>query len=147
MTEEDTVCPWPGCSSTWCRCTTRLPGIRGVTVDRARQSRRRARIVDDVADLDDLELNEEDATAMWDGLSGCVDLTAIFVEGMTSDGEVSDESAECMAEGMLESDEFRDFIVADLMGEEPDDSTFMTSGIMTLLADCLTDEELQNIGM
>ena len=97
---------------------------------------------------DDVELSDDDVDALLDPMMECIDFGAIFVEGLTSgaDGEVSEESAECMADG-ISDDTIRSAAEAGLTGEEFDTATDqeLLRDMIDLMSECLSPEEFQAV--
>ena len=98
---------------------------------------------------DDVDVPDEVVNDFVDVMMDCVDMAALMVAGMTEDGDVSEDSAKCLADGIVE--DYEDFLEqaarSGITGEEFDvgeDARLMV-GIMTLMADCFTDEEFTEI--
>lgn len=100
-------------------------------------------------ELDESQLSEDEARTVTDAMFECVDFTALFVESMAG-SDVSEESAECLAEGLEGSDAFRDMIVAGMLGgdagsfEQQDPET--QAAFTEIVTECLSGEELLNLG-
>jgi hypothetical protein len=98
---------------------------------------------------EDVDLPDEVIDDFVGVFMDCVDLAEIMVAGMTEDSEISDDSAECLAEGML--DDYEEFLTlaarSGITGEEfePDDDPDLMAGIIILMSECLTPEELSEV--
>ena len=49
-------------------------------------------------DLPEGSLDEADATTLVDGIATCIDFRELFLTGFAEDGDLSPETAECLAE-------------------------------------------------
>lgn len=89
------------------------------------------------------------ANAFVDGMTQCVDIVGPMSEQLAAEMAVSEESARCIGEGLMDQPAFRDAIVAaivgggssDPFGDDPD----AVGAMFDLMSECLTDEELTSI--
>jgi hypothetical protein len=98
--------------------------------------------------LDDFDMSEEQATAMWDGMVGCVNFGMLMAEAIADDDELGPESARCLGDGLMEIDAFREGMILSFMGQDPDDAEMeaaLMGPMMRLMTECLSDEELEAI--
>lgn len=86
-----------------------------------------------------------DVEAFIDITLDCVDFRDVFVEGMGAD--VSTESAECIADG-ISDDMLRSMAMMGISGEEfdPTADPELAAALFGLVAECLTPEEISNLG-
>lgn len=70
------------------------------------------------SDLSGLDLSEEEAGGLFDAMNECVDLRALFTEGMTADSGLTEEQAECVSDG-IPDDALKTLIVTSMI-EGPD---------------------------
>ncbi len=94
----------------------------------------------------DVPLSDGQADRMTKLMTDCVDFRSLFVEEFTAGG-VSDESAGCLADGF--DDEFIQALAkAQLTGDNTDplQNPEQAETIFGLITDCLTFEELSNLG-
>jgi hypothetical protein len=111
---------------------TAIGMLRAVGVDRAQE-------LNDAPEGED-DLTVEEAEKVADAMVSCVDLRPLMVSGMTEGGEISEESAGCLAEAITD-DDMKALLVAEFSGEETEVLTDVTRKITSAMADCLTDEE------
>lgn len=85
-----------------------------------------------------LDVSDEQANAIYDAITECVDLRAKFVEGMTADGDTPDEQAECLSDA-IDDDTFKTLIITSLVeGEEAlDANTELTTAIQEAAVECM----------
>lgn len=94
----------------------------------------------------DVPLSDDQADRMTKLMTDCVDFRALFVEEFTAGG-VSDESAGCLADGF--DDAFiQELAKAELTGDSSDplQNPEQAQRIFELITDCLTLEELEQLG-
>lgn len=93
-------------------------------------------------------LSADERRAVVDVLLGCVDITETLVTQLSGDGaEVSAESARCVVEGMLASNVFLDAVADSFVsGESAFESEAIAVAILPVFFECLTPEELANLG-
>lgn len=117
----------------------------GVTVKAIEEQ---SETLDDLIDDEDLNMDDPaTASALFDGIDGCIDLAEAVASVISEETGISEESASCFIEGLLAEDAFRESFVQGFVGgesadpfENPDPATV---GIMfDLFNNCLTDEEL-----
>ena len=78
----------------------------------------------------------------------CVDFRQVLVDSITADSSISDESAGCLADA-LGGDEFlRPAVAAGLTGDDFEfgDDPELTETLFAAITDCLTAEELVDLG-
>jgi hypothetical protein len=94
-----------------------------------------------------VDLSDDDVAAMTDAVTRCIDFGRIFVDEMTADLALSDESAGCLVDAINEADFLRAFaessFIDDAVAPELEAEMFRT--LFDLLGECLTPEELSNI--
>ncbi|MFQ5948314.1 MAG: hypothetical protein ACE5KX_05600 [Acidimicrobiia bacterium] len=90
----------------------------------------------------------EQVDAIVDITLNCVDFRRFFTEQMTAGAEISDESAKCLADGMLEAEFFRPLVAQGLRGEEAEfgDDPEAAAEVIELVIECLSPEELIQLG-
>ncbi len=82
-----------------------------------------------------------------DLLFDCIDVKAAIIAGMGDTGGVSDDSMNCLVDGMVGSDAFRDALAADLSGSGAGlDDSAMAEMIFPLIFECFSPEELAQLG-
>jgi len=96
----------------------------------------------------------ETAEAIVGGMTDCVDFGEVMSEMFSSEMGVSQESAECLIDGLLEqeavSSAFSQAIVGGILGDETvdpfqDGDPEMLGAMFDLMGRCLTDEEIANL--
>lgn len=94
------------------------------------------------------EATAEERRTVVDSILGCVDANAAFTEMFSADGTVSEQSASCVADAMLASEEFLDAVAESLTGSEfdMDESPQVMEALLPAFFDCLSPEELANLG-
>lgn len=105
--------------------------------------------LDDVPNQFD-ELSVEQAGELADGTLGCVDFESVVARQFAADDTISEGSARCLADGMLQSEGFRDLIVQGIVGGEDafaaaTQDSALAGMVFQLMADCLTPEELSSL--
>lgn len=97
-------------------------------------------------ELDESELSEDQARELTDEIFDCVDLTELMLAEIGSD--VSEESAACLSDRLRESETFRDLIAAGLIGDDAalEDDTAAQGAIIDVMTECLSGEELAELG-
>ncbi len=78
----------------------------------------------------------------------CIDITEVFVSELTAGGEISEESAECLADGITGADFFRPLLASSLAGAEfsLEDDPEAGEALFGLVIECLSVEELARLG-
>ncbi len=96
--------------------------------------------------IEDVDVPDAEVNAIIDVYFDCVDVKAIFTQGLLETGDVSEDSAECVADG-IEDRFVRLALEAGIRGEEfgPDDDPELLQSLLRVLGDCLTAEELAEI--
>lgn len=94
----------------------------------------------------DVPLSDEQADKMTALMTGCVDFRTLFIDEFTRGG-VSEESAGCLADG-FDEDFIRALAKAQLTGQggDPTQDPEQAEKIFSLITECLTFEELSNLG-
>ncbi len=94
----------------------------------------------------DVDLSTEQIDTMTDLMVECVDFRTVFVEEFTSEG-VSAESANCLADG-FDDDFLKALARAELAGEgaDPTQDPAQAEKFFNLITDCLSFEELSDLG-
>lgn len=92
---------------------------------------------EDVATIEEVGLSEEDATAVADAMTECVDIEALFLEGMAADGTMPQEAVDCIADA-IDEDMLTSFLVAGLTGGDPEAAAVENEALMTAVTDCMT---------
>ena len=81
-----------------------------------------------------------------DAALNCMDFGALLVQQFTSDGNLSEESATCLADA-IPHDLLRDLIIVGMTdGDSTSAEAALTREITRAAPDCLTDEELASLG-
>ena len=82
-----------------------------------------------------------------DTMLECVDLAADLAAELGSEGEISAEAAQCLAETMLASDAFRDATAESFVSEtDPFDDPDLVAALLPAMLECLSAEDLGNLG-
>jgi hypothetical protein len=85
--------------------------------------------------------------AVVDTMLDCVDLGAGLARELGAEGTISAESARCLADTMLASDAFRDATAESFVSEtDPFDDPALVSALLPAMLECLTAEDLGNLG-
>jgi hypothetical protein len=95
-----------------------------------------------------VDLSDEDVSNMTDAVTECIDFGRLVVDQMTADMPLSDESADCLVAGINDAGFLRAFAESSFIDESvPSElENEMISTLFDLVGDCLTAEELGNIG-
>ena len=95
----------------------------------------------------DVDLTNDEAEALIDVTFECVDLAAVFVEAFAAEGILSAESGQCLADGFDEQF-LRDIARSafDNDAADPTDDPETAAALFELVLECLSIEELQNLG-
>lgn len=88
--------------------------------------------------------SDEHVDALVDAYFSCLDASTAFAEALTSEGAVSEESARCVGDTLDDEDLLRPLLRASLAEEDPDPEIF--TGLLRVMVDCLTPEELADMG-
>jgi hypothetical protein len=92
-------------------------------------------------------LSAGERRAVVDVMLGCVDVAEVLVAQISGEGSLSAESARCVVDGMLASDEFRDAVGESFVsGDSTFESDTVVAAILPVFLECLTPEELANLG-
>jgi hypothetical protein len=111
--------------------------LRAVGTDRANE-------LSDAPDGED-NLTADEAEKSAAAMVQCADLRPLFVSSFTEAGEISEESAQCLADA-ISDDDIEAILVAGFTGDEDAAAlTDVTRKITTVMGDCLTDEEFAEI--
>lgn len=97
-------------------------------------------------ELQDVDLPDAEVDAIVDVYFDCVDVKALFTEGMLQTGDVSEDSAECVADGI--DDRFvRTALEEGIRGEDSslEEDPELLQSLLRVMTDCLTAEELARI--
>ncbi len=96
--------------------------------------------------LEDVDLPDAEVDAIVDVYFECVDVKAIFTQGMLESGEVSQDSAECVADGIDERF-VRTALEQGIRGEDSslEDDPELLQSLLRVMTECLTAEELAEI--
>jgi len=62
-----------------------------------------------------LQVDEEVATAFYDGFSECVDVRQLFLDGLAAEQGLGPEAVECV-DGVITDDQLRTLVVASMLG-------------------------------
>ncbi|MCU0272845.1 MAG: hypothetical protein MUE34_06415 [Acidimicrobiales bacterium] len=95
---------------------------------------------DSVNAVDEVGLSEEDAGAVADAFADCVDMRALFLEGMAGDGGMPEEAMDCVSDA-IDDDMLRNFLIAGLTGQDPEAMLGEDEGLMTALMECAMEAE------
>ncbi len=97
-------------------------------------------------DIEDVDVPDAEVDAIVDVYFDCVDVKALFTQGLLETGDVSEDSAECVADG-IEDRFVRNALEAGIRGEDfgPEDDPELLQSLLQVLGDCLTPEELVQI--
>jgi hypothetical protein len=109
-----------------------------------------------VIEADDQEFSEfmseatpEERRAVVDLTLGCVDLTAQFIGPLVAEG-VSEESATCIGDSLMENETFRDVLAEGLASGSfepgPGAEAQLMEALMPVMFDCMSAEELGQLG-
>jgi hypothetical protein len=82
--------------------------------------------------------------ALVDAYFSCLDAPSAFAEALTAEGAVSEESAQCVGDTLDEDGLLRPLLRASLAGEDPEPEMF--SELLRVMVECLTPEELAEMG-
>jgi hypothetical protein len=94
----------------------------------------------------DVELSDADVVTMASVMTECIDFKAVFVDEFKNQG-ISDDSATCIADGLDD-----DFVMAMATSafrgdaEDPFDDAEFGETIFALITQCMSFEELQQLG-
>ncbi len=93
-----------------------------------------------------VDATDEQLEAVTDIYLDCIDVRQLMLNEIGSD--VSQESAECVADSVAEGDFLRPVIIGSLRGEdvEFDDDPELAEAFVGIVVECLTPEELVNLG-
>jgi hypothetical protein len=95
---------------------------------------------------DDLEVDPSLYEPLADAMLNCMDFGALLVEEFTSAGDLSTDSAECLADA-ISDDLLREVIIAGMTGAESSSAeAALAREVMSAAPECLTDEELSGLG-
>jgi hypothetical protein len=104
----------------------------------------RARELSDAPDGED-NLTEDEAEKAATAMVACTDLRPIFVSSFTEGGEISEESATCLADAITD-DDIKAILVTGFTGaEDVSVLTDLTRKITGAMSECLTDEEFADM--
>jgi hypothetical protein len=94
----------------------------------------------------DVDLTDEQVDAMADVMLECVDFRSVFIDQFAEEG-ISDESAECLADG-FDDDFLRALAKAEFSGDgaDPTSDPAQAEKFFNLITDCLSFEEMSNLG-
>jgi hypothetical protein len=96
--------------------------------------------VDNVNPVDEVGLSEEDAGAVADTFADCVDIRALFLEGMTADGGMPEEAMDCISDA-LDDETLRSFLIAGFTGGDPEAALGEDEDLMAALMQCAMEAE------
>jgi hypothetical protein len=101
----------------------------------------------EVAEMEIWMQDEETANAFVDGLTTCIDIAGSIAGGLAEDMGISEASAACIIDEMVDQDVFRDSLVASMMGSSvnPFEDPAAAAALFELATVCLTDEELASL--
>ena len=94
----------------------------------------------------DVDLTDAQVDIMTDLMLECVDFRTVFIDQFADEG-VSDESAKCLADG-FDDDFLRALAKAELSGDgsDPTEDPAQAEKFFNLITDCLSFEELSDLG-
>ncbi|GMQ86778.1 MAG: hypothetical protein BMS9Abin07_2374 [Acidimicrobiia bacterium] len=103
-----------------------------------------------IPDLGDMGLDAAQGAEVFDAMDGCIDFANTMAEVGAADMDISVASAECLFDGFLAEESFRDMMVAGMMGEEdtavdPLADPAFAGTTFALMSECLSDEELARL--
>jgi len=100
--------------------------------------------IENGADPGSVDLTDDDIDKMTDAITTCIDFGRLVVDEMTAEIDLSEGSADCLADGINEADFLRAFAESSFLDEEisSDVEGEMTGALFGLLGDCLTADEL-----
>ena len=93
------------------------------------------------------DLSDARAAELADGTLDCINFEELIAQQFAADGSVSEESARCVASGLLDEGGFREAMVEGMIGGDAafdaaaEDSTIAAAMFQTM-ADCLNPDEL-----
>ena len=93
-----------------------------------------------------LRLWRADRENAWRVMLECVDFRSVFIDQFAQEG-ISDESAECLADG-FDDDFLRALAKAEFSGDgaDPTADPAQAEKFFNLITDCLSFEEMSNLG-
>ncbi|HEV8296477.1 MAG TPA: hypothetical protein VGQ20_04245 [Acidimicrobiales bacterium] len=95
---------------------------------------------------DEPDMTEAEAEKAADAVVDCVDLRQAFAQGMAEGGEISQKSADCLANKLSNAD-IKQMLVSTFQGEDDDDvATDLYAKLLGAMGDCLTAAELKSMG-
>lgn len=99
-----------------------------------------------IAEKDGEGLTKAEAGQVVDAMSACVNLSELFVSGMSEGAEISEKSASCLTKE-FDNGKLRDFMVTALMAAEDEEppADFLADA-MKAMTKCLSDKELAGLG-
>ena len=94
----------------------------------------------------DVDLTDGQVDIMTDLMLECVDFRTVFVDQFAEEG-ISDESAKCLADG-FDDDFLRALAKAELSGDgtDPTEDPAQAEKFFNLITDCLSFEEMSDLG-
>lgn len=95
---------------------------------------------DNVSPVDEVGLSEEDAGKVVDTFMGCVDMRALFLEGMSADGGLPEEAMDCVSDA-IDDDALRSFFIAGFTGQDPEAMLGEDADLMSALMECAMQAE------
>lgn len=100
------------------------------------------------ADPSSVDLQTDDVDKMLGALSTCVDFGSLVLSEIAGDIELSDESSECLAQGINDADFLGGFAESLLLGGDIDPAVQaeMAQSMFALFTQCLTADELRSLG-
>jgi hypothetical protein len=104
----------------------------------------RAREIDE-SDNDDLSLTPDEAELAAQAMVGCANVRPLFVSSFTEAGDVSDESASCLADAITDEQLVALFAAAFSGADGTEVQSEMTTSITDAMPTCLTEEELASL--
>jgi hypothetical protein len=93
-------------------------------------------------------LSTSERRTVVDVMLGCIDVAGALTDQLVQGGTpISQDSARCIVDGMLASDDFRDAVGESFVsGDSSFQSDSLIASIMPVFLNCLTPEELANLG-
>lgn len=102
--------------------------------------------IENGAEPGSVDLTDDDIDKMTDAITSCIDFGRLVVDEMAADVEISDDSSQCLVDGINEADFLRAFAESSFFDEDvPQDVTNeMNATLLGLISECLTVDELSS---
>ncbi len=104
-----------------------------------------AKRVLEVSDEDEIVLTESEAGKAADAFLKCVDMQKMFAAEFSADGTISEKSATCLSK-KIDKTSIRKLLVTTFQGQEADLEADVMGSVLSGMADCLSADELKQMG-